>query len=312
MKRTERIDRVELMRTFVRIVEASSLSAAARQLETTQATVSRRLQSLETLLGVRLLLRTTHTTRLTDDGERCYQHARRVIDSWLALEDEVAHAEDEPVGVLRVRAPHAFGQDQLLAPLTEFLQRYPQLSVEWVLNDSSVDFLGDNLDCAIRVGADVDPATVSVLLAEVPRSVVASPELLARAPAINQPEDLEALPWVAISTFYQRHIELFNGESNQARRLTIAPRLSTDSLYVARKTALTGLGAAVVSSWAVKEDIEAGRLVHVLPEWQPSALPVHLVYPWSRYYPARLRLFLEMMRKVMPEIAGMRSTGKGQ
>lgn len=300
------------MRTFVRIVEAGSLSAAARQLETTQATVSRRLQSLETLLGVRLLLRTTHTTRLTDDGERCYQHARRVIDSWLALEDEVAHAEDEPVGVLRVRAPHAFGQDQLLAPLTEFLQRYPQLSVEWVLNDSSVDFLGDNLDCAIRVGADVDPATVSVLLAEVPRSVVASPELLARAPAINGPEDLEALPWVAISTFYQRHIELFNGESNQARRLTISPRLSTDSLYVARKTALTGLGAAVVSSWAVKEDIQAGRLVHVLPEWQPSALPVHLVYPWSRYYPARLRLFLEMMRKVMPEIAGMRSTGKGQ
>ncbi len=300
------------MRTFVRIVEAGSLSAAARQLETTQATVSRRLQSLETLLGVRLLLRTTHTTRLTDDGERCYQHARRVIDSWLALEDEVGHAEDEPVGVLRVRAPHAFGQDQLLAPLTEFLQRYPQLSVEWVLNDSSVDFLGDNLDCAIRVGADVDPATVSVLLAEVPRSVVASPELLARVPAINGPEDLEALPWVAISTFYQRHIELFNGESNQARRLTISPRLSTDSLYVARKTALTGLGAAVVSSWAVKEDIQAGRLVHVLPKWQPSALPVHLVYPWSRYYPARLRLFLEMMRKVMPEIAGMRSTGKGQ
>lgn len=312
MKRIERIDRVELMRTFVRIVEAGSLSAAARQLETTQATVSRRLQSLETLLGGRLLLRTTHTTRLTDDGERCYQHARRVIDSWLALEDEVAHAEDEPVGVLRVRAPHAFGQDQLLAPLTEFLQRYPQLSVEWVLNDSSVDFLGDNLDCAIRVGADVDPATVSVLLAEVPRSVVASPELLARAPAINGPEDLEALPWVAISTFYQRHIELFNGELNQARRLTIVPRLSTDSLYVARKTALTGLGAAVVSSWAVKEDIQAGRLVHVLPEWQPSALPVHLVYPWSRYYPARLRLFLEMMRTVMPEIAGMRSAGKGQ
>lgn len=110
MKRSERIDRVELMRTFVRIVEAGSLSAAARQLATTQATVSRRLQSLETMLGVRLMLRTTHTTRLTDDGERCYQHARRVIDSWLALEDEVGQTEDEPVGVLRVRAPHAFGQ----------------------------------------------------------------------------------------------------------------------------------------------------------------------------------------------------------
>ncbi len=72
--------------------------------------MSRRLQSLETMLGVRLMLRTTHTTRLTDDGERCYQHARRVIDSWLALEDEVGQTEDEPVGVLRVRAPHAFGR----------------------------------------------------------------------------------------------------------------------------------------------------------------------------------------------------------
>lgn len=298
------------MRTFVRIVEAGSLSAAARQLSTTQATVSRRLQSLETLLGVRLLLRTTHTTRLTDDGERCYQHARRVIDSWLALEDEVGQTEDEPVGVLRVRAPHAFGQDQLLQPLTAFLQRYPQLSVEWMLNDKSVDFLGDNLDCAIRVGAEVDPATVSVLLAEVPRSVVASPELLERFPAIKTPDDLQALPWIAISTFYQRHVELFKDGSTNPARIAITPRLSTDSLYVARNTALTGLGVAVVSSWTVKEDIQAGRLVHILPEWQPAALPVHLVYPWSRYYPARLRRFLEMMRQVMPEIVGMRKPVK--
>ncbi|MBW4219844.1 LysR family transcriptional regulator [Enterobacter roggenkampii] len=306
MKRVERIDRVELMRTFVRIVEAGSLSAAARQLATTQATVSRRLQSLETMLGVRLLLRTTHTTRLTDDGERCYQHARRVIDSWLALEDEVGQTEDEPVGVLRVRAPHAFGQDQLLKPVTEFLHRYPQLSIEWMLNDRSADFLGDNLDCAIRVGVEVDPATVSVLLAEVPRSVVASPALLARFPAVNTPEDLQHFPWIAISSFYQRHVELFHDASPATARIAITPRLSTDSLYVARNTTLTGLGVAVVSSWTVQDDIREGRLVHLLPEWQPAALPVHLVYPWSRYYPARLRRFLELMRQVMPEVTGMR------
>lgn len=311
MKRVERIDRVELMRTFVRIVETGSLSAAARQLSTTQATVSRRLQSLETLLGARLLLRTTHATRLTDDGERCYQHARRVIDSWLALEDEVGQAEDEPVGVLRVRAPHAFGQEQLLKPLTEFLQRYPQLSVEWMLNDKSVDFLSDNIDCAIRVGAEVDPATVSVQLAEVPRSIVASPALLARFPKVSKPEDLQALPWIAISTFYQRHVELFDGAA-QPTRIAITPRLSTDSLYVARNTALTGLGVALVSSWTVKEDIQEGRLIPLLPEWQPTALPVHLVYPWSRYYPARLRRFLEMMKHVMPGIAGMRKPANAQ
>ena len=306
MKRPERIDRVELMRTFVRIVEAGSLSAAAVQMNTTQATVSRRLQSLETLLGVRLILRTTHAMKLTDDGERCYQHARRVIDSWVALEDEVGHAEDEPVGVLRVRASHAFGQEQLLEPLTQFLMRYPRLNVEWMLNDRSADFLSDNIDCAIRVGAEIDPATVSVLLAEVPRCIVASPELLSRFAPVDTPDDLSALPWVALNTFYREHIELFEGESSQPLRIAISPRLSTDSLYVARKSALTGLGVAVVSSWTVEEDIHEGRLVHLLPDWQPAALPVHLVYPWSRYYPARLRRFLEMMREVMPEIAGMR------
>lgn len=306
MKRSERIDRVELMRTFVRIIETGSLSAAAVQMATTQATVSRRLQSLETLLGVRLILRTTHAMKLTDDGERCYQHARQVIDSWHALEDEVGQTEDEPVGVLRVRAPHAFGQEQLLEPLTAFLLRYPRLSVEWMLNDRTADFLSDNIDCAIRVGAEIDPATVSVLLAEVPRSIVASPELLARHAPVGKPEDLSALPWVALNTFYRQHVELFRTGAPQPLRVAISPRLSTDSLYVARKSALTGLGVAVVSSWTVEADIREGRLVHLLPDWQPAALPVHLVYPWSRYYPARLRRFLEMMREVMPEIAGMR------
>jgi DNA-binding transcriptional LysR family regulator len=81
---------------------------------------------------------------------------------------------------------------------------------------------------------------------------------------------------------------------------------------VARNTALTGLGVALVSSWTVKEDIQEGRLIPLLPEWQPTALPVHLVYPWSRYYPARLRRFLEMMKQVMPGIAGMRKPANAQ
>lgn len=305
MKRQERIDRIELMRTFIRIVEAGSLSSAARQLETTQATVSRRLQSLESMLGSRLILRTTHAMKLTDDGERCYQHARQVVDAWLALEDEMSIADERPVGVLRVRAPHAFGQQQLLGPLVSFLQRYPQLAVEWMLNDKTVDFLSDNIDCAIRVGAEVDPATVSVLLAEVPRSLVVAPELLSRYPALAIPQDLSRLPWVAISTFYQHEVELQHQEDSRELSFGIVPCLSTDSVYVARNTALAGLGAAIVSSWAVMEDIAAGRLIEPFPQWRASPLPVHLVYPWARYYPTRLRKFLDLMREVMPQVAGM-------
>lgn len=306
MIKNERIDRVELMRTFVRIVEAGSLSAAARQLNTTQATVSRRLQSLEAMLGVKLVLRTTHAMKLTDDGERGYQHAKHIIDAWLALEDGLNVTEDEPVGMLRVRAPHAFGQQQLLTPLLSFLARYPNLSVEWMLNDKTVDFLSDNIDCAIRVGAEVDPATVSVLLAEVPRSVVATPALLAQFDAITLPEQLSSLPWIAINTFYQHNVSLTHQYRREPVTIPIAPRLSTDSIYVARNAALAGLGVAVVSSWTVTEDIAQGRLVELVPEWQATPLPVHLVYPWARYYPGRLRKFLELMKKVMPELAGMR------
>lgn len=308
MKKQERIDRVELMRTFIRIVESGSLSAAARQLETTQATISRRLQSLESLLGAKLILRSTHAMKLTDDGERCYQHARQVVDAWLALEDELQLTDDQPVGTLRVRAPHAFGQEQLLMPLIGFLADHPQLSVEWMLNDKNVDFMSDNIDCAIRVGAEVDPATVSVLLAEVPRCTVASPELLAKYPTITHPQMMSTLPWIAISTFYQHDVTLRRQE--ESATFSLVPRLSTDSLYVAKNAALAGLGIAIVSSWTVEDDLAQGRLVELLPDWQAAALPVHLVYPWARYYPTRLRKFLDLMRDVMPKIAGMQLPGK--
>lgn len=294
------------MRTFVRIVEAGSLSAAAKQMGTTQATVSRRLQSLETLLGVKLIMRTTHAMKLTDDGERSYQHAKNIIDAWLALEDGLNVTEDEPVGTLRVRAPHAFGQQQLLEPLLQFLSRYPQLSVEWMLNDKTVDFLSDNIDCAIRVGAEVDPATVSVLLAEVPRSMVASPVLLEQYGEISHPEQLSALPWIAVNTFFQHSVSLLHQARNEPVTLTISPRLSTDSIYVARNAALAGLGVTIVSSWMVEEDITNGRLVMLLPEWRAASLPVHLVYPWARYYPTRLRKFLALMKDVMPQLTGMK------
>ena len=91
---------------------------------------------------------------------------------------------------------------------------------------------------------------------------------------------------------------------------SLVPRLSTDSLYVAKNAALAGLGIAIVSSWTVEEDLAQGRLVELLPDWQAAALPVHLVYPWARYYPTRLRKFLDLMREVMPKIAGMQLPGK--
>lgn len=234
------VDRIELMQTFIRIVESGSLSAAAVQLGTTQPTVSRRLQALEQRLGLKLILRTTHALKLTDDGERCYAQARQLVATWHALEDALTGSGDDPVGTLRVRAPHAFGQDQLIAPLVDYLQRYPRLNVEWMLNDRTPDFISENIDCAIQVGAPGDPSVVAVLLAEVPRFVVAAPALLAAHPPVDEVSELVTLPWLALTSFYHNEIALQRISDGLPVNLAIAPRLASDSLYAVRKAALAG------------------------------------------------------------------------
>jgi DNA-binding transcriptional LysR family regulator len=289
-------DRFELMETFVRIVEAGNLSAAAAQLGTTQPTVSRRLQALERSLGVRLLRRSTHSMTLTEDGQRCLERARELLADWHAFEADLRGAGDEPEGTLRVVAPHAFGQQQLVAPLAEYLARYPRVNVEWLLHDRRPDFIAEGIDCAIQVGAVDDQGAVAIKLAEVPRIVVAAPALLERVPPVRSPEALARLPWLALRPYYRNEVALTALDDGRDARFPIAPRMSTDSLYALRNAALRGVGAAIASAWLVADDLAQGRLVHLAPAWRAAPLPVHLVYPQARFHPARLRRFLELIR----------------
>jgi len=297
-------DRVELMQTFVRIVEAGSLSAAAAQMGTTQPTVSRRLQTLERSLGVRLLNRSTHTMRLTDDRERCYERVRELLASWAAFESDLRGVGEEPEGILRVVAPHAFGQERLIKPLADYLKRYPRMTVEWLLHDDSSiqDFIAAGIDCAIQVGEITDLALVAIKLAEVPRIVVAAPSVLDGIAPPEQATDLTRLPWLALRTYYRNEVLLRNVLTGKEQRISISPRMSTDSLYALRSAALQGLGVAIASAWVLADDLKAGRLVHLAPQWQAAPLPVSLVYPYARFYPARLRCFIDIMRATVPVV----------
>lgn len=300
-------DRIALMQTFIRIVEAGSLSAAAQQMGTSQPTVSRRLQALERTLGIKLLQRTTHAMTLTDDGERCFAHAKALVDEWHTMEDDLRGTTDTPRGTLRVVAPHAFGQDQLIAPLMAYLRRYPDVSVEWMLHDRRPDFVAEGIDCAIQVGGVDDPSVVAIRLAEVPRIVLASPALMAGRGVPQHAQDLQQLPWLALSTFYQREVTLTHQTSGDACTFPINPRMATDSLYALRSAALSGLGACIASAWIVDSEVRRGELLHLVPTWLAAPLPVYLVYPHARFYPARLRVFLEGMRGAMPGLVGMKA-----
>lgn len=269
------LDRLQLMQTFIRIVEAGSLSAAARQLGTTQPTVSRRLQALEQQFGQPLIQRSTHALRLTETGERALARAKALAAEWDDFEQSLKAEPARPEGLLRVQVPHAFGQEHLIAPLVRALQEAPGLRVDWLLNDAAPNFIEQGLDCAIRVGGTAEGAVVAIPLAEVPRVLVASPDLLAGR-AVAEPDDLAALPWIAISTFYRQELQL-QRDDGVRHRLGIRPVLATDSLYATREAARLGLGAALLSGWAVKQDIADGRLVQLLPRWRGPALPVHLL-----------------------------------
>ncbi|MEO7107527.1 MAG: LysR family transcriptional regulator [Rhodoferax sp.] len=293
-------DRIELMQTFVRIVEAGSLSAAALQIGATQPTVSRRLQALERSLGLRLLQRSTHAMKLTEEGERCFARAKQLLGSWDAFEADLRGRTDAPEGTLRVVVPHAIGQQELVVQLAEYLQRHPKVSVEWLLHDRTPEFITGGIDCAIHVGPVEDSSLVALKIAEIPRIVVASPALLAPIPLPQQPGDLAPLPWLALHSFYRNEVTLIHARGEQ-RSLSLQPRMSTDSLFALRNAALLGLGVGVVSAWAVKDDVAHGTLVHLLPDWHAAPLPIYVLYPYANYYPAKLRRFVEIIRAALPQ-----------
>jgi DNA-binding transcriptional LysR family regulator len=281
--------RFQLMETFVRIVESGSLSAAAAQLHTTQPTISRRLQALERSLGVRLLQRSTHTMRLTVDGERCFKRAKDLLASWASFEADVRGAQEEPEGLLRVAVPHAF---------------YPRVSVEWLLQDDVRDFIANGIDCAIQVGEPNDPAVVAIRLSKVPRIVAGSPSLLEGGRIPQDPEELVALPWLALRTYYRTELTLTHEETGETRRISIAPRISTDNLYALRTAALLGIGACVSSAWLLADDLADKRLVQLAPKWQAAPLPVYLIYPHAQFYPSRLLRFIALMREAVSPATG--------
>jgi DNA-binding transcriptional LysR family regulator len=243
--------------------------------------------------------------KLTDDGMRCYARAKELIAGWQEFESEIRGAVDEPVGMLRVVAPHAFGQQQLVTPLAAYLARYPRMTVDWTLHDRTPDFIGEGIDCAIRVGEIADPSVVAIRLGDVPRIVVGSPALLEGGVVPAHPDALARLPWISVSHFYRDEVALTHARSGETARVAIRPRIYTDNLYAMRNAVVLGVGAAIGSRWALREELDAGRLVQLVPEWQAAPLPIWLIYPPARFYPARLRRFIDIMRVAVPQAFGI-------
>jgi len=275
---------------FAKVVQAGSFVRAARQLDMPKSTVSRKVVELEARLGARLLERTTRTLRLTDTGRAYFVHAERILLELEAAEAAVGQLQEAPRGALRISAPLNFLQ---LGAISErFLMRYPEVQLEIVCNDRIVDLIAEGFDVAVRVGKLADSTLIARPLATMRNVLVASPGLLERLGSPGSPEQLPRWPCIAFGGAAERASWELLSASGKTTSVRISPRFIVNEFDVLGGAAVSGLGIALLPENRCVDDVRAGRLRRVLPQWSSIERPLQAVYPGGRHLSPKLAAFL--------------------
>jgi len=291
------MDNLGDIRLFVEASTFGSLSAAGRRMGLSPAAASARLTKLETALATRLFERTTRQLRLTDEGSIYLQHCRQALS---ALDDGRAALQAGSAalpGKLRVSATSDFGRHVLKGWLDEFEASHSDVTFGLVLSDNLSNLMQDDIDIAIRFGILPDSAMMARRLAGNRRVLCASPAFLERHGAPTHPTELERFRCIALGTAAGESVEwqFVRGAEAASHRVNVASAMDTNDGAIARAWAVDGRGIALKSLWDIGADLQAGRLVVLMPEWRAPESPVHAIFPRGRYMPARLRLLLDFL-----------------
>ena len=287
------LDDLTELRTFERILARGSLSAAARDLGVSLAVVSKRLTSLEKRVGQRLINRTTRKLSATDEGLVLKLHVERLLEELAEAEERLLSGRDEPHGMLRVSAPVSIGRNYLVPHAARFVDTYPNLSVELMLDDRLVDLTDERIDIAIRVGRPHDSTAVMRKLAENHRYLVAAPSYLDRH---GRPQSVRALSQHACLRYDEGNAPWrLEGPDGEVAEVEVSCRLRANSGDAIQDWAIAGEGIALKSCADVMPAIEAGTLERVLPGWQSGSVPIYALMPAGRHRPTKTRLFIDAM-----------------
>jgi DNA-binding transcriptional LysR family regulator len=296
------LDDINELRTFVSVVAARSLSAAARDMDLALSVVSKRLAALERRTGIRLIARSTRRLAPTAEGMDLYERAQRILAEVDQAEAALTSGQAEPQGLLRVSAPVAFGRLHVSPVCGDLVRAHPMLSIDLVLTDRLVDLIEEGIDVVVRIGPPKDSQLVMRKLIDDYRIVVGAPDYLQRRGTPAAPAELEAHDCVHYRGVgaHWRLVSLAGG----AVEVRADSRLRSNSGEVALDWALAGCGL-VMNSWVdVKDHLRSGRLVHVLPEWRSESAPVCALFPSSRQLPARVRVFIDAIVDSLARRAG--------
>ncbi len=291
------MDRFKEMKSFVAVADRGSFAAAAAEEGVTPVVIGRRIDALERRLGARLLYRSTRRLTLTEDGAVFLEHCRRVLADVDAAEGTVSAGRHAAIGHLVISAPAGFGRQHVGRHGSAFIKEHPQLRLSFNLSDRVVDLVREGYDLGIRIGGELDPNYVAIKLASNRRVVCGTPAYFRRH---GKPKALEDLA---------RHNCLaFNLEGGQQRgwlfrrggrqvNVRVSGNLDCNDGELLHRWAIEGLGIAWRSTWEIARELERGELVTVLDAFALPSYDIHAVYPQHRNVPARLRLFVDYLKR---------------
>jgi DNA-binding transcriptional LysR family regulator len=279
-------------RVFLAIVEQGNLTAAARHLNRSLQAVSRALQALEHELGVELIQRTTRRAQATDAGLAFHARIKAALADIDLARSELAVHGGSVEGALRVGGSTQFSPPYLVPLVAAFMERYPQVSVELVVADAHADLQREKLDVAVRLG-DLPPSRLHARQLGLLRMVtVGAPGYFARHGRPRSPAQLRQHECIVRRTAGSRQRWTYQRGRRQ-QSVDVRGRFAADNAAACNAAAVAGLGIAVAALWQVRPLIDQGRLETVLDDWQPPAMPLHIVWSPGRQLPARTRAFID-------------------
>jgi DNA-binding transcriptional LysR family regulator len=306
------VNQLDWIEAFAAVARAGGFSAAARQLGSPVATVSRKVGLLEQSLGVRLLSRSTRHVSLTDSGRDYFDACSRVLDDLREANERVAGEYRKPKGLLIVTAPVGFGRKHLQPVMHEFLRKYRDVDIDLRLGDRIVPLVEEHVDCAVRISTLPDSTLVARPLGEIRMVVCGSPAYLKQHGVPRHPDDLmrhSCICWTSLGPYKAWDFQVEPGSGKPERLVPVRMRLASTTAESAVDAAVDGVGLVQATSYQLAPAVRAGQLKPVLRDFESMPVPVSLVYPGKRLIPLKLRAFLDFatprLRQRLDEVAGV-------
>ncbi|SDG06066.1 DNA-binding transcriptional regulator, LysR family [Celeribacter baekdonensis] len=287
------INSIQDLTIFTTIVEAGSLSQAARDLNLSLALVSKRLSKLEDLLGVRLITRSTRSLSVTESGQDFYEQCRVILEGIQRAENSIQSRKDEISGSLTITSSTSFARLFLAKIVFGFQALHPNVSIHLLDDDGIVSLIDSGVDLAIRQAVLPSSSLIAVAIATDYRIVCASPGYLRNAPAIDHPKDISAHECVVFGSPPITDWRLSNGQNTVT--IPVKWRISTRSGDATTAAAMADAGLAYSSIWSARAELDAGHIVNVLPDWRSPERKIYAVYPSRTYQTPLLKAFVHYL-----------------